>query len=242
MKNKLFFPKRIPEPTAMGKIESEVFEKMSKENYQRWILPLVDDLERFMDNKNRTILDIGSGPGLLVKEIAIRFKQSKVIGLDNSAVAVKLARKNCIKQRNVSFVVGDATKLQFKSQSFDLVVCKDTLHHFPKVKTCIKEMLRVLKDGGTLYIQDLRRDLPHYLLKQAMPPDTVMKKLQYYSARAAYTKDELKKILKELGVRKLNIQTKKVTPQMAKKYRKLNVDLTRLKQSFITRYVATIKK
>ena len=37
------FPKRIPEPKEMGKEEMKVFEKMSSDNYQRWMIPFVDD-------------------------------------------------------------------------------------------------------------------------------------------------------------------------------------------------------
>ena len=40
---KLTFPKRVPEPKEMGEEEMKAFEKMSSDNYQRWMIPLVDD-------------------------------------------------------------------------------------------------------------------------------------------------------------------------------------------------------
>jgi len=35
------FPKRTPEPKEMGREEMKAFEKMSSENYQRWMIPFV---------------------------------------------------------------------------------------------------------------------------------------------------------------------------------------------------------
>ena len=226
----------------MGEIESKVFEKMSKDNFQRWVVPLVDDLILRAGKKPRRILDVGSGPGLLVKEIAQRFKGSEVMGIDNSQVAVRLARKNSKKQKNIRFIAAEAEKLPFKDQSFDIIVSKDSLHHFANVKKCLKEMMRVLKKQGILYIQDLRRDLPMHMLKQAMPPDTIIKKLQYYSARASYTKDELKNILRELGLKQFKITTRKADFRLIRKYQKLGVEPLKLKQSFVTRYVAIVTK
>ena len=37
------FPKRVSEPKEMGKEDMKVFEKMSLDNYQRWMIPFVDD-------------------------------------------------------------------------------------------------------------------------------------------------------------------------------------------------------
>ena len=63
---KVFFKKRIPEPKVMERVEHDVFEKASQENYKRWMVPLVDDaLERFEKNNkkdNLKILDIACGP------------------------------------------------------------------------------------------------------------------------------------------------------------------------------------
>ena len=44
MNKKVVFKKRIPEPKEMGREEMRVFEKMSSDNYQRWMIPFVDDI------------------------------------------------------------------------------------------------------------------------------------------------------------------------------------------------------
>jgi ubiquinone/menaquinone biosynthesis C-methylase UbiE len=241
MNKNWFFKKRVPEPRTMGTIENKVFEQMSIDNYRTWIIPLADDIEGYVDKKVDKILDVGSGPGFLVREIALRFKKTTVIGLDNSAIAIKLAEKNCKNYKNIKFIKANASKIPFKDNSFDIVISKDSLHHFSNAKACIKEMFRVLKQNGVLYIQDLRRDLPRTLLKQAIPPDTAIKKLQYYSARASYTKDEIKGILKDIGLKQYRIYTRQASQPMTEKYKRMHIEPSRLKQSFISRYVIVAK-
>jgi len=42
MKKKMFFPRRIAEPRAMGKIELDAFAEFSAASCKRWLIPLVD--------------------------------------------------------------------------------------------------------------------------------------------------------------------------------------------------------
>ena len=83
----------------MERMEHDVFEKASQENYKRWMVPLVDDvLDKLKgDNKNNNlkILDVACGSGLLTKELTERSNNFYVFGLDNSSYALKLAKKNC---------------------------------------------------------------------------------------------------------------------------------------------------
>ncbi len=219
------------------------FETLSVDSYNRWIIPLVDNVLEKVDNlENLFILDVGCGPGFLARELASRSLKNEVIGIDTSTIAVKMARKNTKSLKNVSFVIGSVVKLPFPKDYFDIVICKDTLHHFSNVKTAIKEMFRVVKPGGFLYIHDLRRDVPNYLLKRVTPPHSITEKLIFYSTRAAYTKEELNSILRKLGIKKFHIATRKVTRSVATRYKKIGVDTMRLKEGFVSRYVVLIRK
>lgn len=240
---KLFFPKRIAEPKAMGKIELDVFEKISKKNYKRWNLPFTDFIFKTTDIKNGKILDAGCGPGLLVKTIAKRSKRFQVTGLDVSEYAISQAKKNCQKLKNVDFKIGSVYKIPFSDNSFDIIVCKDSFHQFPRnpVKA-LEEMLRVVKKGGLIYINDLKRDVPSYLLNRVIPPDNTFKKLLYYSARAAYTKSEMKRIIRKARGKCIRINTRKITRNMARFYQQNNINVSALRESFQSRYVAVIKK
>lgn len=238
----MYFPKRIPEPKIMEAEEMKVFENLSNQNYKRWIIPFVDEALQALNSSSGKILDVGCGPGLLVKELSGRSKDFQVIGIDTSQEAIKLAQKNCRSLKNSRFLIANASKLPFLDSSFDLVVCKDSLHHFPNLKGALQEMLRVLKPKGTLYAQDLRRNLPLYLLRRSAPPDTTLKKLQFYSARAAYTKEEIAGILKQLGIDHFSLRTRNLTEDTKNKYGPQGIPLSQLKEGFQARYTLIAKK
>lgn len=103
-------------------------------------------------------------------------------------------------------------------------------------------MLRVLKKNGIIYISDLRRDIPNYLLQIVIPPNTVLKKLIYYSARAAYTKDEMRGFVKSSGGQCIALSTRKVTKGIAARYRDKGVSRSSLREVFQSRYFCVIKK
>ena len=49
--------------------------------------------------------------------------------------------------------VGDSvTSLPFPDRSFDFVVCSGVVHHTPDPERCIRELARVLRPGGRLYL------------------------------------------------------------------------------------------
>ncbi|MFA4887696.1 MAG: class I SAM-dependent methyltransferase [Candidatus Nanoarchaeia archaeon] len=104
--------------------------------------------------KSDTVLDVGCGDGKLTSLIAPNVK--KVIGVDHQEYPLKFAR--LIFERlgldNVTFKVGDITKLSFPNNTFDKVTCFDVIEHIPQdmAEQGIKELLRVLKPGGRLYL------------------------------------------------------------------------------------------
>lgn len=223
----IFFPRRIAEPEEMEQIENSIFEKVAEENYELWFVVMAEDVLR-VSAQPTTILDVGCGPGFLSHALAAKAPQAKIYALDLSAQAVKIAKKNCQLYKNIICQQGSAENLPFANESLDLVVCRDSFHHFAKPKKVLKEMFRVLKKGGVLYLQDLRRDMPFTILKQAIPPDTVFKKLQYYSARSAYTQSELKQMACTLAFKRCKIYTRRLNNDINKKFDKI---LPRLKIS-----------
>lgn len=49
-------------------------------------------------------------------------------------------------------IVGDITKTQFENESWDVVVCVQTLEHIPNIFDVSPEIARILKSGGYLII------------------------------------------------------------------------------------------
>jgi len=103
----------------------------------------------------QNFLDIGSGPGLLVNEVADKLPlRSKVIGIDISEAMVEIAKRNSGERSNVQFIQGDATHLEFEDHSFDCIASTQALAYVDNVSKAISEAFRVLKPHGTFIILD----------------------------------------------------------------------------------------
>src|SRR5579884_2184562 len=106
------------------------------------------------------VLEVAPGPGYFAIEVA-RSGRFHVTGLDISRSFVEIARENAGRAGvGVDFRLGDAARMPFPDRSFDLVVCQAAFKNFARPQSAIEEMHRVLRDGGTAVIQDLRRDAP----------------------------------------------------------------------------------
>lgn len=242
---KIFFKKRIPEPEIMEKIEYLDFQRIFLQNYYQWTVPILEDIKKyFNENGKYNILDVACGPGYLTKELSLNFKKSVIYGLDHSRYVINLAKNNCKNIKNINFIVNNINNTKFNNDFFDLIICKDSLHHFKNINLALKEMLRILKKDGTIYIQDLRRDTPWYILKTILPPDNNVKKLIYYSVRASYTKEEILDILNKNNIENFIFKIRKVDNKILNifKKNKINADIKKLNQTFRSRFILIIKK
>ncbi|GAA3731999.1 class I SAM-dependent methyltransferase [Salinactinospora qingdaonensis] len=103
------------------------------------------------------VLDIGTGPGVLVDEIARRRRDLRLTGIDLSEDMIAAAQRNLeIWGSRANAHVGDVTELPFPDDSFDLIVTSFSLHHWEDPQAAVPELARVLRPGGRLYIYDFR--------------------------------------------------------------------------------------
>lgn len=105
------------------------------------------------DYKNKLVLEPGSGSCESLVHIAKKAK--KVVGLDNSEKAMRLAHNN-FKQAEIDkekywLCLGDLFEMPFPDNSFDIVFNAGVIEHFDSIKP-IKEMIRVAKRGGRIII------------------------------------------------------------------------------------------
>lgn len=104
------------------------------------------------------ILDVGCGPGTITADFAQIAKSGKTIGIDYSAGVIERASKSFPPSThpNLSFTVGNALKLEFPDNTFDIVHVHQVLMHLPLPGpvTALKEFLRVLKPGGLVAVRE----------------------------------------------------------------------------------------
>jgi arsenite methyltransferase len=104
------------------------------------------------------VLDVGSGPGLLVAEMAQAVGPAgRVTGLDVSDAMLALGQRRCADLTGagpVSFVKADATALPFTDGAFDVAVSTQVYEYVADVPTALAELHRVLRPDGRVLILD----------------------------------------------------------------------------------------
>jgi ubiquinone/menaquinone biosynthesis C-methylase UbiE len=108
--------------------------------------------------KGDTILDVGCGGGRTVSKlaaIAIEGTEGKVYGIDyseESVAASKGTNAGGIDTGRVEIRQGSVSQLPFSDRMFDLVTGVETHFFWPDLPGDVREILRVLKPGGTLLL------------------------------------------------------------------------------------------
>jgi arsenite methyltransferase len=128
-----------------------------------------DSLLRNLPIKGRKkLLDVGCGRGFILIEAAKRFSKCQCVGIDNwsqfdlyqnnPGQTAENARLEGVGQR-VKVVTADMQKIPFKNGHFDAVTAHLALHRIVNRegrKKAIRELVRVLKKGGKLVLQDFQ--------------------------------------------------------------------------------------
>ena len=159
-----------------------------------WGLKLVDVQDGW------TMLDIGCGGGATLQRLLKRSKDVKVYGIDISEESVAKAKKvNAeVLDKQVFVTQGSAEKLPYEDEKFDLVTAVETVYFWPHLPDCLKEVRRVLKQGGKFAI-----------LVEVVDSDS--KWTNVVEGMTAYSPEDLKKLLDEAGFIQTGIHRKKPT-------------------------------
>jgi ubiquinone/menaquinone biosynthesis C-methylase UbiE len=115
------------------------------------------------------ILDAGTGPGYVPFEIAKRAPNLEITGIDLSTKMVDIANKKSAElgfSHRVTFKAANVGNLPFENESFEMVISSLSLHHWAKPVEYIKEIHRVLKNGGQAWIYDIWKDTPKEIEEQ----------------------------------------------------------------------------
>lgn len=106
-------------------------------------------------HQNDSILDVGCGGGRTVSKLAAIATQGKVYGVDFSGESVAFARrinKQWIDTGHVEIREASVSQLPFSADMFNTVTAVETHFWWPDLPAGMREILRVLKPGGTLII------------------------------------------------------------------------------------------
>jgi ubiquinone/menaquinone biosynthesis C-methylase UbiE len=121
--------------------------------------PTHEFLCRFLPRRpNMNVLDVGCGSGRLLAMLPKHLSGVRLVGIDLAGGMLKVARP--LLGPDSLLVQGNCQRLPFANKQFDLVICSHSFHHYPDQLAALREMKRVLKDGGVACVLDGDRDDP----------------------------------------------------------------------------------
>jgi len=111
----------------------------------------------------KSVLDLGCGPATQLAQIAQLNPDIEFTGIDLSPTMLSDAERHVasLGLTNVRFRLGDISRLEsVPDQSVDAVISTVALHHLPTeqlLADCFRQIRRVLKPGGAIYLTDFCR-------------------------------------------------------------------------------------
>ena len=137
--------------TGYSQVNQKELEGIQRERWKKQFERL------FPSNKNLKVLDLGTGPGfftIILEELGY----TNITGVDvfdkMLAVAKENIQKYGKKNSSIQLIQMDAQKLEFSSESFDIIVSRNLTWNLEKPQQAYSEWLRVLKPNGALFIFD----------------------------------------------------------------------------------------
>ena len=153
------------------------------------------------------VLDVGTGTAQIPVEFCRRPTSAGVVAIDLAAEMLLLAERNV---RNAGFHDRiqlehvDAKGLPFGNAEFDWVISNSIVHHIPEPLGCLREMQRVLKPGGLLFVRELLRpnsseQVERLVQIYAKDDNDEQRQLFRQSLHAALTPAEMGELMESLG-------------------------------------------
>ncbi len=220
---------RIPEGGAIedsSDMTMEQYSEIMKKQLGKEYLRFGDNvISKIKPIQNSLVLEIGPGPGWAGINLLKKRNDLKLEGIEASSDMVRVAKENATKEglaERVLYKTGIGEEMtHIPDQYYDLVISRDSLHHWEDPKKVFTEIKRVLKPGGKIYIHDHRRDLNFFgrlivtVFSFLIAGD--MGKYWKSSIAAAYTKEEIETILNETDCNEWTANTELMDLVISKK-------------------------
>lgn len=198
---------RVLEPEVMDTVEDAVdYDSMDHAEVNR---RFVDDLlQQFPQATGPVrILDLGTGTALIPIELCRRPVSCHVVAVDLAVEMLLLAEQRVRRaglHGHIQLEKADAKSLPFGPAGFDVVISNSIIHHIPEPLDCFREMQRVLRPGGALFVRDLVRletaqEIEEVVARRAGTDTPRQQQLFRQSLHAALTVAEVRDLMDQLG-------------------------------------------
>jgi ubiquinone/menaquinone biosynthesis C-methylase UbiE len=106
------------------------------------------------------VLEVGPGPGFFSPAVARAVSRGRLELLDVQLPMLRKSRRRIrrAKRSNVGFACGSATRLPYRSDTFDRVFLVAVIGEVSCIEECAGEITRILRPGGLLVVGELPGD------------------------------------------------------------------------------------
>lgn len=154
------------------------------------------------------VLDLGAGPGDIAILLAGAAPTSTIVAVDLADHMLALAKTSIAAAGltgRIEIARRDAKATGFDAASFDAVVSNSLVHHIPEPAAALREIARVVRPGGAIFVKDLlrprtRAELDHLVATHAAQDSDYQRMLFANSLHAALRVDEVERMCIEAGL------------------------------------------
>ena len=139
-----------------GFVDDKSLTLSEEDEKSRLFIQLYNMNIRELDLSEKQVLEVGSGRGGGASWIARTYKPKMLTAIDYSPQAAKMCSRKFSNITNLKFSEGNAMKMNFEDNSFDVVYNVESSHCYSNMDAFGREAFRVLKPGGKFAWTDFR--------------------------------------------------------------------------------------
>ena len=123
-----------------------------------------DFIKNRIDLKDKTLIDVGCGGGLLCENLAEHSKEVK--GIDMSNEAIKIAKTHqSLKNLKIDYEeIALESLLKKSKKKYDVLTCMELVEHVPDPEKLIKDCVKITNRKADLFFSTLNRNLISYII------------------------------------------------------------------------------
>jgi ubiquinone/menaquinone biosynthesis C-methylase UbiE len=176
-------------------MENNVFEEMAKryDTEERMELAKVIVKEvrpKLQNSRSKSLIDYGSGTGLISLELSDLVESILLVDSSKQMLEVAKAKISHKGITNSKVLYSDFTQ-ETPELKADIVLMSLVLLHIPDTKQILKELFKIINDGGKLIIIDFDKN----------------DKIKHPKVHNGFSHEELKKSLSEVGFTSIEMKT-----------------------------------
>lgn len=153
------------------------------------------------------VLDVGTGTAQIPIELCQRHARATVVGIDLAQAMLDVGQINVSRaglEGRIRLQRFDAKSLPLADESFAAVMSNSIVHHLAEPVRALREMVRVCRRGGVIFVRDLLRPTDQKTLadlveRYAGGANEHQRAMFAASLHAALTLEEIRELVEDLG-------------------------------------------